>query len=89
MNNSGTFESRRRAALHPVIEQLDQGMALLIEEIRIRRGSSAFALYDALPTPFRKAQHRFLLNHRAPGIHSPSRHSPKLRTWVRFPSPAP
>jgi len=35
MNNSGTFESRRRAALHPVIEQLDQEMALLIEEIRI------------------------------------------------------
>ncbi len=35
MKNSGTFESRRRAALHPVIEQLDQEMALLIEEIRI------------------------------------------------------
>jgi hypothetical protein len=60
-----SYESRRRRELCPVIEQLDQEMKLLIDEIRVSRGSSGFVLYDALPTPFREREVLELENRRS------------------------
>ena len=45
-----TYEAKRKVEVLEVLRGLDHELELLIEERRIRRTSSGFVLYDALPT---------------------------------------